>query len=400
MEVITAIERPSTFQQSLPITLTSFINKVGTIGLSIIPIILVERRISIEHSSWIMGGIKSAGFLGIWIGGWCCDSWGFRRTLLLSFLISGVGMLGLPFVGSAFLIGALGALAQLGSSFYFAPARLLLTQMVEPHQRREAFAWQRTANNFAQIISFSLGALLGKFGTGFLVLFDALTSFSAIGVGRKVLPREDRASPIDVISPRFIRTRFSFFQCVLIIATFSFLYEIYLVSAAAKCKLLFGDQGLTVYSQMMIINTVLCAAFSVTTSRILTNAVRVLPIGLTLLSLGMTLTFGSGQDKFYFFLGSLVLTLGELVFNSLAGLVLIQVTPPGKKQASLYSSGLLVQFVGRILGASLAFPLVVDSHHPTQVIGIACAIGLALCMLARGTLKEVSDARRGSGKGP
>ncbi|MGZ3741733.1 MAG: hypothetical protein ACXVB9_20320, partial [Bdellovibrionota bacterium] len=85
------------FRRSLPVTLTSFINKAGTIGLSIVPVILVEHHLSAGESASVMGAIKAAGLVGVLLGGRLCDLWGLRTTLLLSFLISGLGMLPLPF---------------------------------------------------------------------------------------------------------------------------------------------------------------------------------------------------------------------------------------------------------------------------------------------------------------
>src|SRR4051812_41200248 len=93
--------RPSTFKRTLPVTLTSFVNKAGTIGLSIIPVVLVERKISVDQSAWIMGSIQAASLVGVLGGGWLSDVLGLRGTLLLSFLISGLGLAAVPFTSTA-----------------------------------------------------------------------------------------------------------------------------------------------------------------------------------------------------------------------------------------------------------------------------------------------------------
>ncbi|MGZ3731134.1 MAG: hypothetical protein ACXVCG_18055, partial [Bdellovibrionota bacterium] len=161
-----------------------------------------------------------------------------------------------------------------------------------------------------------------------------------------------------------------------------------ITAAAAECKTLFGSEGLQIFSKIMVINTFLCAIFSVFAARYLRRAELALPAGIALLAIGCLITFRPGAAEGAFYLGSLLVTLGEIVFNALSGIVLIVITPPGKRQASLYSRGVLLQFVGRIAGASAAFPLVVDGAHPLFVIFVGCVAGLLLCVESRSMLRE------------
>jgi MFS family permease len=383
------------FRRSLPVTLTSFINKSGQIGLSIIPILLVERQISSDQSAWIMGTIKATGLVGILLGGRSCDRFGLKTTLLLSFLISGLGLTALPFSLSALVLAALGCVAQLGTALYYASARLLITQLVPQNERREAIAWQRTANKLAQIISFSLGALFSHLGATILILFDAATSFLAAGVGGKLLPsspphQEEAPKSVTETKPSAPAIkRHHFYQCALIIASFSFLYQLYEVGAAAQCKVLFGAEGLAVFSKLMLINTVLCAFFSVVAARHLTRASVVMPIGLILQVIGLTFTFGGTPTPWTFYIGGFILTLGEIVFSTVAGIVLIHITPPGARQGSTYSYGIFIQFAGRIAGGALAFPLLVGSAQPLLWIAIAGIPILVLSFASRKLLAQV-----------
>jgi MFS family permease len=381
----------STFKRALPVTLTSFINKSGSIGLSIVPILLVERRISPDASAWVVGAIRVAGLAGVMVGGWCCDRLGLRATVLLSFVVSGLGLLALPVLDQAIWLAALACLAQLGTSLYYASARMLITQIVLPHERREAIAWQRTANNFAQVFSFSLGAALSRFGTTVLILFDAFTSFVATGVGAKLLPRppapsHDAFAPPPASTPK---ARLDFYQCALIIASFSFLYDFFEVGAAARCKVLFGAEGLAVYSELMIINTVLCAGLSVLAAKRFESPAKALPLGMLLLVGGLLLTFSGQSGRMAFFAGSFVMTLGEITFNSLAALVLIELTPTGRRPGATYSTGLFVQWLGRIAGGALAFPLLVGSSHPFAYAALASAPAVAVCWLSRPLLRRM-----------
>ncbi|MGE0616788.1 MAG: MFS transporter [Bacteriovoracia bacterium] len=384
---------PSIFRRSLPVTVTSFINRTGSIGLSIIPVILVERQFSSHDSAWIMGFVKAGGLLGIWLGGWCCDRLGLRRTLLLSFALSAVGLAPIPFAVSAGALAGFAFIAQLGNAFYPTSARLLITQLVEPGERREAIGWQRTANNSAQIVAYSLGAFLGKFGSAVLIWFDALTALAASIVGTKLLPQVSTAQRPTTEGGR-PGTYGRFLVCTAITAVFIFLYELYMTAAAAQCRILFGAEGLSVFSQMMVINTIFCASLSLFAARHLTNPARALPVGMLLTGLGLIATFGvSEPSRFTFYLGNFLLTIGEIVFNALAGLVLIQLTPPGKKQGQNYGFAMLINYIARVAGAAAAFPWVVNASHPLITVTIGTALGVALCLLARRILAETQDLK-------
>ena len=164
------------------------------------------------------------------------------------------------------------------------------------------------------------------------------------------------------------------------------------MGTAARCRIVFGEQGLTVFSELWIANTVLCAALSIVAARRLSSASKALPAGLLLVTAGLSLSFGPGGSKAALFAGMLALTAGEIVFNALAGLVLVLVrlAPPGLRQGSAYGGAVFVQFAGRIAGGSLAFPLVVATAHPLPIVWLAATILLALCWVTRHDLQRLT----------
>lgn len=373
----------SVFRASLPITTTSFINKCGTIGLGLIPMILVERNIAPADSAAVIGAIKAAALLGIGLGGWLSDRFGLKTTLLASFWIAGAGLLPLTWVQPLGWITFFAALSQVGTSIFPVSARLMVTEMVPAAQRQEAIAWQRTGNNFGSVVSYSIAALASRWGVVPLLAFDAATSFLAAAFGWRVLPEAKpgaRQAAGDPFDDRGSWT--SFLLCAILLAGSSFLYEVFMVGAAARSQLLFGSEGIAVFSRVMIINTVLCAGLSVVAARRLKNPRVALPTGMGLMLVGLMVLFSDagleryGRGTFYF--GSLLLTFGEIAFNALSSYVLITVTPPGRNRGSIYSSALLIQFGGRILGGMAAFPFVV---HGTAPFTFLCAVGIPVVLL-------------------
>ncbi|MFN7135857.1 MAG: MFS transporter, partial [Myxococcales bacterium] len=143
------------FRQSLPVLLTTFVNKVGAVGLSLLPMLLVERALPSETSSLVMGLVKAAVLLGSFAGGWVADRAGLRVALVSSFAIAGTGLALLPLASDWVVLAALAMLAQLGNAMFHSPARLLVTSAVAPEHQREAIGWLRGAVNGGQIVSFS-----------------------------------------------------------------------------------------------------------------------------------------------------------------------------------------------------------------------------------------------------
>ena len=47
------------------------------------------------------------------------------------------------------------------------------------------------------------------------------------------------------------------------------MYDLFLIGAAAKFRILFADQGLAIFSRVMVINTLLCSLLSVVAARTL-----------------------------------------------------------------------------------------------------------------------------------
>ena len=44
---------------------------------------------------------------------------------------------------------------------------------------------------------------------------------------------------------------------------FNFIYELYMIGIAGKCEIVFGHQGLRIFSQALVLNCVLCSVFAV-----------------------------------------------------------------------------------------------------------------------------------------
>jgi predicted MFS family arabinose efflux permease len=375
-----SVELPTTLRRSAPLLVTAFINRCGTIGLSLLPMLLVEKQLSSASASMVMTVVKVALLVGTLAGGWACDRLGMKRSLLISFGLAGLGLGMLPLGDTTVWICAFAVIGQLGQALFYSPARVMVVELVPPAQQQESIGWLKTANNLGNIVSFAIGAICFHWGVLVLMLFDSLTSLAAAGVGAKVLPDLGRKA---AKRPEAGGGTWSLFVlCTLAVAGFFFFYELFMVATAAKCRIVYGDEGLRLFSEAMIVNTVLCTGLAVVAAKALRRPAIVFPAGIALVAIGTYLATGVA-GKPVIFAGVLIISLGEIAFTALAQFVIIRSTPRTARPGLVYSMSLVVQSLGRIVGATLAFPMVVHADHPLPFLATCAVILVALSIVAR-----------------
>jgi MFS family permease len=377
-----------TFRQSRPILLTTFTNKVGSIGLSLVPILLVKKGVSTAEGALVLSTLKLVILAGTLAGGALSDRWSSRTLVLAALLMSAFGLGLLPFQSTLLLILLCGVVAQSAESVMNVTQRLLLVDNVEPGRHREALGWLRMVSNFAQIFSFSIAAAAGRFGVAPLMVFDASTSLGAWFVGRKILPAaelksgsqhtfsEQRTGPMS--------SKFAFFGTAVVLMGWAFMYELFLEGGSGRLEALHPGQGLTRFSTMMVLNTVLCAAFAVQAARFLHKALPAIAGGLALTAAGIVLAVWGMAAQSWVLLGMLLVTVGEIMLGALAQYTLMRQTPSGANAGFYYSTGLTLMQCGRIAGAGLAFPLLIhaSSLGPFMSLMGGASVLLLLVLLA------------------
>lgn len=284
--------RSPVFRQSRPVLLTTFTNKVGSIGLSLITILLVERGVSTGEGTLVLGTLKGTMLIGTLAGGALSDRLGSRTLVLAALLMSASGLGFLPFQTSLWLILLFGVLAQFAEALMNVVQRILLMDQVELVHQKEALGWMRMISNFAQIFSFSIAAIGSGLGVMPLMLFDSFTSLSAFLMGRVVLPVRpaSRAKGRGLGGAPAVggaAAKNAFFRCAVVLMGWSFFYELFLEGGAGRLEILHPGQGLHRFSTMMILNTVLCAAFAVKAVRTFTRSWPAIAGGLALTATGV-----------------------------------------------------------------------------------------------------------------
>ena len=385
------------FRQSRPVLLTTFTNKVGSIGISLITILLVKRGVSTGEGTMVLSALKATMLAGTLAGGVLSDRLGSRTLVLAALLLSATGLGLLPFQTSLWMILLFGVIAQFAEALMNVVQRLLLMDQVDFAHQKEALGWMRMVANFAQIFSFSIAALGSSLGVMPLMLFDASTSLTAFGVGRVILPR----APAAPAKGRGLgggtggghASKSAFFRCALVLMGWSFFYELFLEGGAGRLEMLHPGQGLRRFSTMMILNTVLCAAFAVQATRLFQKSWRAITGGMLLTALGVLVAGWGMASQGWVFGGMFLMTLGELMIGAVAQYTLMRLTPGDRNAGFYYSLGITLMQGGRILGASLAFPLLIHavSLAPfTAIILAVLAAQLVVLWSLRGEVERLA----------
>lgn len=384
------------FRQSRPILLTVFTNKVGSIGLSLIAILLVNKGVTTAQGTLVLSALKAMILAGTLIGGALSDRFGARGLVLAAFALSAAALGFLPFQRSIVLILIFGLMAQFADSLLMVAQRMLILGHVERPHQKEALGWMRMVNNSASIFSYALAAAGSRLGIAPLMLFDASTSCVAFFVGREILPDNPSGGGSDRAgAPRETpagASRTAFFSLAAALLGWTMLYELFLQGGAGRLEMLYPGEGLRRFSSMMILNTVVCAALSVRASRLFENSLTAIVNGIALTGLGLlTMTWGMGAQA-YVFLGMLLLTLGEVMLGAVAQYAMIRLAPGGDNSGFYYSTGLTLMQCGRILGAAAAFPLLIHARGLgtfTALVAGTLALMLGILYTQRERLSRV-----------
>lgn len=313
---------------------------------------------------------------GTLASGWIVDNRGPRLTLLLALILSALGLWGLPLLSSALSIAFFVMLAQFGNAMYPSSVRLLLIQLVKREtSQREALGWVRMVNNLGQVISFGAGTLIGGWGLIPLFWLDALTGLLSAGYAKSTLPKEPFPTQSQRPGLRLFQKDSEFWKTLrsqkerlltvlglgFLGLGFSFFYDLFMITASAKLSLSLGSEGVRVFSIVMLVNTLICALLAVKAAQHFTAPEKVIPAALILGFLGNWIAFAASpfSSASFIFFGILLLTAAELGFFATSTFALLKWIPSSPFQGRIHSLLVLLQVLGRLTAASVAFPILV-----------------------------------------
>jgi len=388
---------------SLPLLVTALVNRMGTIGLTLIPALLVQHQLSATTSSWIMTTSRIGMILGTLFSGWIVDQKGPKQTLLWALILSSIGLFALPLVTQAPLLAFFALVAQGGNAMYPSSMRLLLVRLVDGEsQQKVALGWVRMVNNLGQVVSYGIGALAGGWGLIPLFWLDSATGIISAKYAAAKIPAKAENLVTQVNGPvlwwdptslfrQSIRSQQERLKTALGLGAlgmgFSFFYDLFMISSAARLSQELGPDGVSWFSLTMLTNTALCALLAVKATRIFIYPERVIPLAVFFAFLANWICFGTIPDcsqgmLYSTFIAILVLTGAELAFFATSTFALLQWIPKSPYQGRIHSLLVLLQVTGRLIAASISFPVILQGDQTlvritlTSILTLMAAITL------------------------
>lgn len=383
----------ATFKKALPVILPAFVFRAGSVGLDLVPLVIVALAFPAHQAAIIMASIRGSAIVGNIIGGWFTDVFGIKKTLQLGFWVSAVAMSALPFQKIWWLLAIIAFFAQIGNEILKSPNRMIIFATLPSSEHKQGLAWFRSANNFGFIIAFIVSFVAADLGFIALMLFDSATSVLAAVASLWVLRDiKDLKKPSERLTLKDFALGKGYFLISGIGALYAFCYRMLMTTASARSKIIFGDKSIQVFSVFMIINAFLCATLALWAAKRFQSPHRASAVGIGLTVTGMLLmTFTT--DPFSFWAASFLATIGEVVILALLVVWVYSHTPDSPRQSLHMGLSLTIQHVGGLFGASLAFPWIVYAADPKLNMILICLCIIALSAIAISRSKHYPPLR-------
>jgi predicted MFS family arabinose efflux permease len=165
------------------LALSTLVNRMGTVVVFFLPLFLIQTRGWKETSAatallvYGLGSLVASPF-----SGWVADRLGHRRTLAWSHGLSATLLLAIPHLhGQAPLLVCI-ALWSAATQAYWPASMALITDLVPPEKRKQAFVLHRLASNMGISVGPALGGFLASHAFTAIFWMDGLTTYAALAV--------------------------------------------------------------------------------------------------------------------------------------------------------------------------------------------------------------------------
>ncbi|HAV62118.1 MAG TPA: MFS transporter [Verrucomicrobiales bacterium] len=364
----------------------TFINRFGTFVVPFLVLYLTRRGFSQAEAGIALSAYGAGHLVASILGGQLADSFGRRKTILLSMGGSAVTMLLFSQAETFWTVLPLAFLAGLATEIYRPASSALLTDLVEPGQRVPAFAGYRLAINAGWAIGPAVGGWMAKYSYFWLFVGDALTSLVFGVIAWFGLPAGLRLSKAQQLHWRqavaVIRADRRFLQ----VLTASLLVGMIFMqmNTTYGMEVLRHGYSEAVFGTLLSLNGVLIILFELP----LTAWTRRLPtvptvaVGYFLCGLGFGLNALGGTIAI-FALSMIVFTIGEMISLPVASAYVADLAPTELRGRYMGANG-LTWALALIIGPSAGMALFAWHPNALWVGSVACG-ALAALILIRGS---------------
>jgi len=396
----------------------TLVNRCGTMVLPFLVLYLTrELKISASHAALALTVYGIAALLTMPVSGWLTDRFGSLFVMRGSLLFSGIVLFLFPLAHHF--------VAILGITFAFAilnesvrpPSLALVSELVKPQQRKQAFALSRLAVNLGMSVGPAIGGILALYSFRILFFADGVTSILAALVLVFAWPGtrptkasepkwhdpEDLGREIEAEGPSLLAAS----HPVADLRAFRNRRMLYFLAALIPTQLVFFQLTSTVplflvhylrlpesiYGTVFTLNTLMIVVLELP----LNNAMarwshrRTLTLGAFLYAIGFG-SFALARGPIGIFAAVVVWTFGEMILMPGSAAYAAEIAPAGRRgeYMGLYTMSFSFAFsLGPWLGAML-----LERHGPQTLWGTALVSGCISTLLMSRIGLEKNNVRR------
>jgi len=396
----------------------SLVNRCGTMVLPFLVLYLTrELKISASHAALALTVYGIAALLTMPVSGWLTDRFGSLFVMRGSLLLSGFMLFLFPLAHHfAAILGITFAFAILNESVR-PPSLALVSELVKPQQRKQAFALSRLAVNLGMSVGPAIGGILAFYSFRILFFADGVTSILAALVLMFAWPAtartkasepkwddpEDLGREIEAEGPSLLAAS----HPVADLRAFRNRRMLYFLAALIPTQLVFFQLTSTVplflvhylrlpesiYGTVFTLNTLMIVVLELP----LNNAMahwshrRTLTLGAFLYAIGFG-SFALAKGPIGIFAAVVVWTFGEMILMPGSAAYAAEIAPAGRRgeYMGLYTMSFSFAFsLGPWLGAML-----LERHGPQALWGTALVSGCISTLLMSRIGLDKSNVRR------
>jgi MFS family permease len=396
----------------------TLVNRCGTMVLPFLVLYLTrELKISASHAALALTVYGIAALLTMPVSGWLTDRFGSLFVMRGSLLLSGIMLFLFPLAHHfAAILVITFAFAILNESVR-PPSLALVSELVKPQQRKQAFALSRLAVNLGMSVGPAIGGVLALYSFRILFLADGVTSILAALVLMFAWPatRRTQASEAKWDDPEDLGREIEAEGASLLPAShpladlraFRNRRMVYFLAALIPTQLVFFQLTSTVplflvhylglpesiYGTVFTLNTLMIVALELP----LNNAMaqwshrRTLTLGAFLYAIGFG-SFALASGPIGIFAAVAVWTFGEMILMPGSAAYAAEIAPAGRRgeYMGLYTMSFSFAFsLGPWLGAML-----LERLGPQALWGAALVSGCVSTLLMSRIGPKKSNVRR------
>jgi MFS family permease len=396
----------------------TLVNRCGTMVLPFLVLYLTrELKISASHAALALTVYGIAALLTMPVSGWLTDRFGSLFVMRGSLLLSGFMLFLFPLAHHfAAILGITFAFAILNESVR-PPSLALVSELVKPPQRKQAFALSRLAVNLGMSVGPAIGGILALYSFRILFFADGVTSILAALVlmfgwpatlrtnasepkwdepedlGREI--EAEGASLLAASHPvadlRAFRNRRMLYFLVALIPTQLVFFQ--LTSTVPLFLVHYLRLPESIYGTVFTLNTLMIVVLELP----LNNAMaqwshrRTLTLGAFLYAIGFG-SFALAKGPIGIFAAVAAWTFGEMILMPGSAAYAAEIAPTGRRgeYMGLYTMSFSFAFsLGPWLGAML-----LERHGPQALWGTALVSGCISTLLMSRIALEKSNVRK------